>query len=92
VGLDGLQAVASTAVFAEIPTVPGLFQQATDRLYRTGQAGTVNIYLLVVRGTIAVRLRNNLVKKDRDANDVLRDKRTLLGELMGESGIQGELK
>lgn len=92
VGLDGLQAVASTAIFAEIPTVPGLFQQATDRLYRTGQAGTVNVYLLVVRGTIAVRLRNNLVKKDKEANEVVRDKRTLLGELMGESGIQGELK
>lgn len=92
VGLDGLQAVSSTAIFAEIPTVPGLFQQATDRLYRTGQTGTVNIYLMVVRGTIALRLRNNLVKKDREANEVIRDKRTLLGELMGEGGIQGELR
>jgi hypothetical protein len=92
VGVDGLQAVCTTAIFAEMVTVPGDFRQAVDRLHRKGQTGVVNVYLLVPRGTIAVKLRNDLVRKEEDAASVTKDKATLLKDLLGEEGIQGTIQ
>jgi len=90
VGVDGFQAVCSRVIFAEICTVPGAFLQAVDRLHRTGQKmETVNIYLLVVKGTISVKLRNNLARKEADGNKVTRDKKTLLAELTGQEILDG---
>jgi len=66
----------------------GLARPATD-LHRTGQTESVNIYLLVPLHTVAVRLSNNLVRRDEEANRVARDKRSFLRDLMGEDGIQG---
>lgn len=92
VGIDGFQTVCSHVVYAEIPTVPGTFQQSMDRLHRSGQTTMVNIYLLVADRTIAVRLRNELVRKEAAANRIVRDKRTLLEALMGNEGLQGTLE
>jgi SNF2 family DNA or RNA helicase len=83
VGVDGLQTVCSTAIAVELTTVPGTWNQWVSRLHRGGQKESVSIHLLVPRGTIAVRLKENLLKKDAIANEVARDKRALLRELMG---------
>lgn len=91
VGVDGLQTVCSDAVYAEIPTVPGVWGQSMDRLYRIGQQSTVNVYLLVPLRTIAVKLRNNLISKEDTANQVVRDKKRLLADLLGEEGLRGTL-
>jgi SNF2 family DNA or RNA helicase len=92
VGVDGLQAVCSHVVFAESVTTPGLFEQAISRLHRSGQtARTINIYLLTALGTVAVKRRNDLLRKEHEANQVVGDTKTLLSELLGEEGIQGEL-
>lgn len=92
VGVDGLQAVCSHVVFAESVTTPGLFEQAISRLHRSGQkAQTINIYLLTALSTVAVKRRNDLLRKEHEANQVVRDTKTLLSELLGEAGIQGTL-
>ena len=92
VGVDQLQTVCSHVAFIEPIGVPGLFEQAVSRLHRTGQkAESINIYLFTALHTVAVTLRNNLAKKEADANKVVRDSKVLLAELMGEEGIQGSL-
>ena len=90
-GVDGLQEVCSHAIYAEVCPWGGAFFQSTDRLWRSGQKEAVNIYLLVPRNTVAVALRNSLVKKDAMANEVMRDSRAVLADLMGRQGLQGEL-
>jgi SNF2 family DNA or RNA helicase len=92
VGVDGLQGVCSHAAFIEPIGVPGLMEQAVSRLHRTGQkAEAINIYLFTAMHTVAVTLRNNLVRKESEANKVVRDSKVLLGELMGSGGIEGSL-
>lgn len=89
VGVDQLQTVCSHVICAEIFPLPGLFQQAIDRLHRNGQTETVNVYLLVAMKTIAVKLRNDLIRKDGNQESVVRDKRTVLLDLMGSEGLKG---
>lgn len=84
VGVDMLQTVCSHVAFLEMVSTPGLWEQATSRLHRTGQTETVNIYLFIVNKTVSVKLRNNLVTKERDANSVVRDRKTLLADLLGD--------
>lgn len=91
VGIDGFQTVCSHVAFVEIIPIPGVFQQAVDRLHRAGQTKYVNVYVFVPRRTIAVKLRNELVKKDLAANSVVRDRKAVLADLMGECGLQGTL-
>lgn len=88
VGVDGLQGVCSHAAFIEPIGVPGLLEQAVSRLHRTGQkAESINIYLFIAMHTVAVTLRNNLVRKESEANKVVRDRKVLLGELMGDGPL-----
>ena len=69
-----------------------MFQQAIDRLHRTGQkAEAVNVYILVPAGTIAVKLRNDLIKKDYQQELAVQDKRAVLTALMGGDGLKGSL-
>lgn len=92
VGVDGMQDVSSHMIFAEVCPFVGVVQQAIARLHRTGQKGpSVNVYILVPNGTIAVKLRNDLLRKDDWQEQVMKDKRTILRDLMGEQGIQGSL-
>ncbi|WP_019865187.1 SNF2-related protein [Methylovulum miyakonense] len=91
VGLDGFQHVCSYAIFADICPHPGAFDQAVSRLDRSGQTETTNIYLLVPTGTVAVKLRNDLCRKESNANEVVQDKKALISELLGEQGLQGSL-
>jgi SNF2 family DNA or RNA helicase len=92
VGVDGLQHVCSHVVYAEVCPYVGTFQQSIDRLHRNGQKSeSVNIYLLVAKDTVAVKLRNNLCKKDAYQEDVVQDSRTILNDLLGVEGIVGSI-
>ena len=52
-GINGLQWVSRTVVFAELTWVPGEMSQAIDRCHRIGQtADCVNVYLPHVPGTL----------------------------------------
>ena len=91
VGIDLLQTVCSHVVYAEVCSQVGTFYQSIDRIHRRGQQDTsVNVYILVARNTVAVKLRNNLIEKDAWNESVTRDKRTILSELMGSEGIRGD--
>ncbi len=92
-GIDGWQTVCSHVGFAEICPIPGAVDQAIGRLHRTGQKqGAINVYLFTPLKTVAVKLRNDLVRKEQTANKAVRDQRTLLSELMGEEGLLGSLE
>jgi hypothetical protein len=79
--------------FAETCPIPGAVDQAIGRLHRTGQQQeTINVYMFTPMKTVAVKLRNDLVKKEHTANSAVRDKKTLLSDLMGEEGLQGRLE
>ena len=52
-GINGLQEVCQTAVFAELSWTPGEMSQAADRLHRMGQRGSsVNIHWLYAPNTL----------------------------------------
>lgn len=92
VGIDGFQHVCSHVVYAEVCPFVGTFQQSVDRLHRTGQKeDSVNVYILVAKDTVAVKLRNDLVKKDALQESAVRDKRAILSDLQGVGGLQGRL-
>lgn len=84
VGIDGWQKVCSYMAFAEVVPFPGVFEQAVGRLERSGMTEAVNIFLLVPRGTIAMKLMNDLCRKEAEGNAVVRDKKQLIAELLGE--------
>ncbi len=46
-GVDGLQKVCRTVVFAELDWSPGVHEQAIGRVYRDGQGEPVAVYFLV---------------------------------------------
>lgn len=77
VGINGLQEVCSTVVFAELSWVPGEMAQAIDRCHRIGQtAGCVNVYMPHVPGTLeSAMLQVQLAKQ------------TVIDRLMGKAAV-----
>jgi SWI/SNF-related matrix-associated actin-dependent regulator 1 of chromatin subfamily A len=51
-GLDGLQHAASDVAFLEYPWTPASLDQASSRVHRMGQAGTVHEWHLLARNTV----------------------------------------
>jgi hypothetical protein len=84
VGIDGFQRVCSHAIAMEMVTVPGYAEQWCSRINRGGQENPMTVYLVVPKGTIAVKLRSNLIRKEAEANMVIGDKKKLMKELLGE--------
>lgn len=82
VGLN-LQGVCYTAICVEPTTVPGDFDQACDRLHRSGQKEVVNIYVLMVKATIFITAVSSMVKKKLYNSSVV-SKAQIERELMGE--------
>lgn len=64
-GREGITLTAAhTMVFFDLEWSPAWFDQATDRIHRIGQTGTVNIVRLLARNTIDEKtLRVNLEEK-----------------------------
>lgn len=86
------QDVCSHVILVEMVAIPGLLQQAFDRVHRAQQTESVTAYLMVVNKTVSVSIRNDLARKSGDAGDVTRDKRATLRDLLGADGIQGKLE
>lgn len=81
VGLDGMQHVSNNLIFAEICPWPTVWAQVVARLRRPGQTKPVNVHTMVASKTIAVKLRNALLKSDAVNNLVVGDNRPLISEL-----------
>jgi SWI/SNF-related matrix-associated actin-dependent regulator 1 of chromatin subfamily A len=54
---------ASTVIFVELDWVPGIMQQAEDRLHRYGQVNPVLVQHLVVLSSIDAKLSETLLQK-----------------------------
>jgi SNF2 family DNA or RNA helicase len=59
--------------------VPGNHEQAEDRAYRIGQKETVNIYYMLIDGTI-----------DTLVWYILNEKKKVIGTIMGEDDVINE--
>lgn len=70
-GTDGLQAVATHAIFAEYSEVPGDNEQAIDRLDRGGQLGTVQADFLVAPGSLGEKIMASSLRKKQTTNSAL---------------------
>jgi SNF2 family DNA or RNA helicase len=83
VGVDGFQYVCFNAMFLEPTGVPGTFLQAMDRLYRTGQTKSVNVWVAEALGTISPAAIDNMMRKEGDNQEVLLDRRSLILQIEG---------
>jgi SWI/SNF-related matrix-associated actin-dependent regulator 1 of chromatin subfamily A len=64
---------ASVVVFAEYTWTPGDLVQAEDRAHRIGQARSVNIYMLHVKGSIDDLIWQKLQRKLEHVGQVMPD-------------------
>ncbi len=63
IGIDGLQGVCSSIVFAEISYVPGINMQAIGRVHRNGQHNKVVVDFMIVEDSLDENILNkNLFK------------------------------
>lgn len=83
-GLDGLQYVANTVLYAEPCTSPRDFHQSVARLVRVGQSKPVQVYMAVAAGTLQARSFENLLKKDEVVNRVIRNVGDLREMIFGD--------
>lgn len=78
--------VANHSIFYEVPTSPKDAKQAIARTDRSGQESVVNVYFPRVLGTLLDRNFKNLLKNERDNNEVVRDQHDLLYRQLGVGG------
>lgn len=71
IGIDGLQNASSNVAFLELPWVPASIDQASDRLHRFGQKGSVNVYYHIAEETIEERIASALDGKRQVLRSVL---------------------
>jgi SWI/SNF-related matrix-associated actin-dependent regulator 1 of chromatin subfamily A len=64
-GVDGLQDVCDTVIFAEMSYVPGHIHQAVDRCHRIGQKNNVLVQFLVAEGSIDEDIARSVSRKER---------------------------
>jgi hypothetical protein len=74
--------VCQTVIFAEPVATPGLFDQAASRIILKDQKEPVSIYLLKILETISPKAIDNMLNKSVQLQEVLRDKKTLLDDLI----------
>lgn len=82
VGLN-LQSVSYTGIAAEPTPSPGDFGQGTDRLHRSGQKDVVNIYIMMPKGTLFVKIVQTMLRRRAETSGVV-SKLQLERELLGE--------
>ncbi len=71
VGIDGLQDVCDRVVIAEPSWVPGVNEQAIDRLHRMGQHSNVLAQFLVVEGSLDERMLAAVLEKNETIDNAL---------------------
>lgn len=64
---------SSCVVMAELDWVPAMVLQAEDRCHRNGQKNVVNVYHLVVDGSVDARIAKRIISKADTAHRILDD-------------------
>jgi SNF2 family DNA or RNA helicase len=89
-GIDGLQRVASIAVFVEIAYTPGIIKQAIGRLYREGQKHKCLFQFLMVEGTIDEHILDTTIMKEKNIQVIMKDEKFGLDFSAQRKQKQGE--
>lgn len=76
--------VSQTVILVEPVSTPGQFDQSISRVILHGQTEPVSVYILRVLNTISPNAISLMLGKAEQANEVLRDKKTLLDTLLGK--------
>jgi SWI/SNF-related matrix-associated actin-dependent regulator of chromatin subfamily A-like protein 1 len=79
-GLDGLQHIASHAVFVECPWTYTEIAQASDRIHRFGQKNKVTVDLLVLQDQVEHYIVGRVLEKEAHFNQTFKRTETLTGE------------
>lgn len=82
--------VATTVIFAEPVSSPGVFDQALSRVMLIGQTEPVVCYIVKVNDTISPLAIEHMLNKARDINEVVKSKKTLLDALLGKHTEENE--
>lgn len=90
VGLN-LQDVCYTAIAVEPVGSPGTFEQACDRLHRSGQKSQVNVYVLMPKGTAFIDTVK-LMTKRKLVNEQVVSRAQLMDSLLGRSTDLDEVR
>lgn len=90
VGLN-LQSVCSHVVFYEPISVPGAFSQACDRVHRSGQKVPCNMYVLTPTKTVMTKIRNAMITKHEDNQEVTLDTTTFKTEVIEGVDLVGAI-
>ena len=72
VGIDGLQDVCDTVIFAELHYVPGHLHQAIDRCHRIGQKNPVLVQFLVAEGSIDEDIAQTVSRKEKIIEQIVK--------------------
>ena len=72
------QYVSNTIIYPEPTSVPGDFKQSMERVVRHGQKNDVNVYVLKVLNTVAVKATEVMLERQRVVRDVNQDRTTFL--------------
>lgn len=88
-GLGITLTAASVVIFIELEWTPSVMNQAEDRLHRIGQREMVNVYHLVVDGSIDAELSNVLIDKQHIIDSALDDELEL--EALSLDNIEGRV-
>ena len=62
---------ASNVVFVELSWVPSDLEQASDRAWRIGQVNAVNVWYLVVEGTMDAKMVEKLVERSQMISETI---------------------
>lgn len=90
-GVDGLQRICDTVVFAEFSWVPGENDQARDRLHRIGQNNPVFSYTLYLPGTLEETMIYTNRRKRKVINTLITSDTLTIGEKHTMACLETEL-
>ena len=80
VGIDGLQNVCDTVIFAEMSWTPGQIHQAVGRCHRIGQNNPVLVQFLIVEGSIDEDIAATVASKEEVIKQLVKPTKEVYGQ------------